>query len=280
MFKYIKSIIKKIIFLFLVIVFKSKTGKYIAEKLSYMSMGSAKEIEYAGCKLKFAVPNRINHFRVDTFATKEPETLDWIGTFEKRSVFWDIGANIGLYSCYAAKNYDCKVYAFEPSIFNLELLGRNIFLNGLTDKVTIMPAPLAEKLFENKLNMSNTEWGGSQSTFGADYTYDGSKLDKLFDYKTIGISIDETVSLLKIVQPDYIKMDVDGIEHLILKGGKETLKKVKSILVEVDENFEIQKKKTSEYLTNAGFKLLGKKHSELFDNTKYKSCFNQIWKKK
>ena len=43
--------------------------------------------------------------------------------------------------------------------------------------------------------------------------------------------------------PDYIKIDVDGIEHLILEGGKETLKnkKIKSILIEINENFEDQK---------------------------------------
>ena len=74
-------------------------------------------------------------------------------------------------------------------------------------------------------------------------------------------------------------MDVDGIEHLILKGGVETLRKVKSLMVEVDEKFEMQKIKTSDYLINAGFKLLHKKHSKMFDNTKYDSCFNQIWKK-
>ena len=43
--------------------------------------------------------------------------------------------------------------------------------------------------------------------------------------------------------------------------------------------FEIQKNRTSEYLTNAGFELLHKKNSKMFDNTKYDLCFNQIWRK-
>ena len=37
-------------------------------------------------------------------------------------VFVDIGANIGLYSIYAAKCRNIKVFAFEPSVFNLEFL--------------------------------------------------------------------------------------------------------------------------------------------------------------
>ena len=277
MINIIKSIIKFLIFRFLLLIYKLRIGRFAAEKLISISMNDLKEVTYNNCNLKFVTPNQINYFRIDTFATKEPETLDWIDSFKKNSIFWDIGANIGLYSCYAAKRNQSKVYAFEPSIFNLELLGRNIFLNGLTDKITVIPIPLTEKLFENKLNMSTTEWGGSKSTFGKNYTHDGSKLIRIFDYKTIGISMDQAIKLLQLPQPEYIKMDVDGIEHLILSGGVEVLKKTSSILIEVDEKFEEQKIKTSEYLTNAGFKMSHKKHSELFNNTQYDTCFNQVW---
>ena len=275
----IKFQIKRLITMLASLVFKTRVGKFASEKLIYLSLNSEKEIYYRKYNLRFAVPNSISRFRIDTFATKEPETLSWIDTFERNAVFWDIGANIGLYSCYAAKSTDCKVYAFEPSIFNLELLGRNISLNRLTDKVIIIPLPLTENLLENKLSMSTTEWSGSGSTFGQNYTHDGSKLIEKFNYRTVGISMDQAISLLKLPQPNYIKMDVDGIEHLILKGGSEVLKKTKSLLVEVDDKFEIQKQNTTEYLRNAGFKLVEKRHSRLFDGTKYDSCFNQIWEK-
>ena len=275
----IKFQIKRLITMLASLVFKTRVGKFASEKLIYLSLNSEKEIYYRKYNLRFAVPNSISRFRIDTFATKEPETLSWIDAFERNAVFWDIGANIGLYSCYAAKSTDCKVYAFEPSIFNLELLGRNISLNRLTDKVIIIPLPLTENLLENKLSMSTTEWSGSGSTFGQNYTHDGSKLIEKFNYRTVGISMDQAISLLKLPQPNYIKMDVDGIEHLILKGGSEVLKKTKSLLVEVDDKFEIQKQNTTEYLRNAGFKLVEKRHSRLFDGTKYDSCFNQIWEK-
>jgi len=77
------------------------------------------------------------------FATKEPETLEWIDRIPEKSVLWDIGANVGLYSCYAAKARGCRVFAFEPSVFNLEILARNIFLNQLTDQITIVPGEFA-----------------------------------------------------------------------------------------------------------------------------------------
>jgi len=106
----------------------------------------------------------------------------------------------------------------------------------------------------------------------------GSVLIKKFDYKTIGISMDQAVNLLNIPQPDYIKMDVDGIEHLILKGATDTLKSAESLLIEVNDNFAKQAKDTEEYLTKAGFKLKQKRHSEIIaKSAAFSSFYNQIW---
>ena len=62
-----------------------------------------------------------------TFLTKEPDTIEWIESFENEMVFWTVGANIGIFSCFAAKEKQAKTYAFEPSTFNLEILSKNIF---------------------------------------------------------------------------------------------------------------------------------------------------------
>ena len=47
--------------------------------------------------------------------------------------------------------------------------------------------------------------------------------------------------------PNFIKIDVDGIEHLILEGGNQILKKTKSILVEIDDSFTLQVENTKKY---------------------------------
>ena len=73
-------------------------------------------------------------------------------------------------------------------------------------------------------------------------------------------------------------MDVDGIEHLILKGATDTLKSAESLLIEVNDNFAKQAKDTEEYLAKAGFKLKHKRHSEIIAiSTKFSSFYNQIW---
>ena len=67
----------------------------------------------------------------------------------------DVGANIGLYSCYAGKTRQCKVFSFEPSIFNLEILSKNIFINNLENSIAIFAIALNEKTMINTLSNIN-----------------------------------------------------------------------------------------------------------------------------
>ena len=49
--------------------------------------------------------------RMDRMLSKEPETINWINGFDKTTVFFDIGANIGIYSLYSAIVKQNLVYA-------------------------------------------------------------------------------------------------------------------------------------------------------------------------
>ena len=277
-----KKIIKLILKIFAksIVTFSSKinAGRYFIDKLCNAILHEKKTIKHNDLEFKFYVPNRLNFFRINTFSTKEPETLEWIDTFKKKSVFWDIGANIGLYSCYAVKRADCQVYAFEPSVFNLELLAKNVYLNSLSDKVAIISVPLFDSLDVRSFHMTSKEWGGALSNFGESVDHEGSPMSSIFKYKTVGMSIDQAVSLLNFEKPNYIKVDVDGIEHLILKGATDTLKSAESLLIEVNDNFVKRARDTEEYLTKAGFKLKQKRHSEIIaKSAAFSSFYNQIW---
>jgi len=297
--KIVKQAVKRSIGWSVDLMARSKVGRYLYEQIVRQSMGRTARVNHRGMDLLFAVPNMISRYRAETFSSKEPETLEWIDAIPEGSVLWDIGANVGLYSCYAAKQRGCKVFAFEPSVFNLELLARNIFTNGLVDFITIVSLPLCDALAINKLNMTTTDWGGAMSSFGVEYGHDGKPLVnvsipqaeallaageghghlKVFEFSTIGLSMDETVEFLGIPQPDYIKMDVDGIEHLILKGGEKTLRQAKGILIEINDNFSAQAKDASAYLQQAGFSFKEKKHAETYNAGKAMHTFNQIWVK-
>lgn len=257
-------------------------GKLLVEQILHFSMNRSVEITLNNLKFRFAIPNALSRYRIDSFPYKEPETLEWIDGIEEGSVLWDIGANIGLYSVYAAKKSDCAVYAFEPSVFNLELLARNIYLNGFSNRICIVPLALSDRLNISQMQMTTTEWGGALSTFGKDFGWDGKTIKSLFDYQLIGISMEDVVTSLQIPFPDYIKMDVDGLEHFILKGGSKVLARIKGILIEVNDDFAEQAEQCSALLTGAGMMLKEKRHSlEVGDSDAgFQNTYNQIWVRK
>lgn len=273
--KIAKSIIKNLVYL----VGRSKVGRYFLDLIVSNTVGQTSEIRHRGIKFIFSCPNSLSLWRATTFSTKEPETLEWIDSLEEGAVFWDIGANVGLYSIYAAKTKSCRVYAFEPSVFNLELLARNVWLNRLTDLITLIPLPLTEKLSVSKFTMSSMDWGGALSTFAAEFDHNGAPLNKLFEFKALGISMQDAVGALEISRPDYIKMDVDGIEHLILRGGSSVISGVKQVLIEINDDFPEQAIQARLHLTQAGLILKEKRHADFVENSAFKNVFNQIWQR-
>ena len=251
-------------------------GRVIVDPAVQIARERTVQVDHDGVGLTFSTPGGYTTFRASTFSSKEPETLEWIDGMREGSILWDIGANVGLYSCYAAIR-GCNVVAVEPSVFNLEILARNVHLNELSRLVTIVPLALSDETGPATLNMSSTEWGGAMSSFGVEYGFDGTQLDVSFQYRLAGVAMDDLVSSLGFDPPDHVKLDVDGIEHLVLKGGHSTLASVQSVLVEVDERFEEQCEGTASCLREAGLNMVARRHAEIFDDGPYSRCFNQIW---
>ena len=81
-------------------------------------------------EVAYATPNVFTKWRVDSLFTKEPDTIEWIRGFQADEVFVDIGANVGMYTIWAAKTRGVRTFAFEPESQNYALLCRNIVLNG------------------------------------------------------------------------------------------------------------------------------------------------------
>ena len=274
----LKKIIKKSIILFSRILSKTRIGQVYGETIIEDVMKREKTVMHNDIEMRFSIPDQSNRFRIDTFSSKEPETLEWIDFIPDNSILWDIGANIGLYSVYAARASKCKVFAFEPSVFNLELLARNIFINNLQEKITIIPLALTDKMGINKMRLTTTDWGGALSTFGKNIGWDGLPQEDNFSFQTFGCSMDQAVSIFKLPRPDFIKMDVDGIEHFILQGGKNILNKINGILIEINDDFKEQAVSSKKFLEEAGLSFKGKRHSEMIDKSAtFRMVYNQIW---
>ena len=236
------------------------------------------DINYNGFKMSFINENKLTKFRIKSFGIKEPETIAWIDNFNKNSCLWDIGANIGLYSIYSAVSKNCDVIAFEPSAFNLQVLSENIFLNSLNDKICVIPLALNNVSKKGLLKMANLDTGHANLSFGIDRGSHGEQIEVNFEYSTVSINLDESQKIFNLKFPDYIKIDVDGIEHFVLKGGLKVLKNAKEVLVELPGTWDEQTTISHSILKESGFVL---KHTHNFNPIKNVSASaNEIWTKR
>ena len=250
----------------------------LSERLGQTSFDNIKEIQVLDKSLFFCQPNQVCKYRVETFFTKEPETLAWIDKFQPGSVMWDVGANVGLYSIFAAKLKGVRVVAFEPSAFNIECLVRNINLNHLATDIAVVTMPLSAKCGFAELKFSTMEWGGALASFGHDFGWDGKVFCPEVLYSTYGLTLDSLAAVDGVDPPDYLKIDVDGIEHMILKGAVEVLKDCREVLVEVNDAFTEQATEVPELLSEMGYILVEKAHGKLFDDgSAFADSYNQIW---
>ena len=264
--------------------FKILNRSFISWFKEFIEDDSYKTIKINEKNIIFFIPNNLVDYRIDTFYSKEPETLEWIDSFDKNKeiIFWDIGSNIGLYSIYAALNIDnIKVISFEPSTSNLRVLSRNISINNLNDKIFINQFPLTkdEKGF-NLMMESNFIEGSALHSYGIKKDFEGNKFLAKNHYNLYGFSINYLVNKLNLEIPNYIKIDIDGLEHHILEGGNEILKNpnIKSILIEINENYEDQFKKVFSLMKSNNFKFIKKKQSDLIHiSTKFKNSYNYIF---
>ena len=235
--------------------------------------------------LVFFTPNNLTKWLVNTMLTKETETINWINSFKKKKIiFWDIGANLGLYSIYAAiKHKNILIYSFEPSVNNLRILSRNIFINNLKKKIIINQIPLTNKK-DKYLTMSQRSFieGDALNTFGEKFNFEGKKMKSTHNYQIYGTTIDSLVNTKSTQLPNYIKIDVDGIEHLILSGGKKLLKNknILSIIIEINDKFKKQHKSIFKILKSCNFELYKKEQNyNLLKSTEYASTFNYTFVK-
>ena len=289
MIKGISKIIFSLVFIvekFLNFLFKRSIIIYLSELIQNISNN---KIIVENKKVTFFVPNSLIKWRVNTLYSKEPETIEWINEFSKRkkTIFWDLGANIGLYSIYnSIKNKNTFSIAFEPSSSNLRVLSRNISLNKLQKKIKIFSLPLTKNLKGfMPLKERFFQEGGSMNVFGEKFNFEGKKLKSEMYYDLFGINIKFLLDNKLLDIPDYIKIDVDGIEHLILEGAGSYLKnkKIKSISIEINENFKLQYLNVLKIMKNNNFVIRHKKNNiENFvgANKKFFKTYNYIFDKK
>lgn len=168
------------------------------------------------------------------FNRDEPETVAWIESLPPDAVFWDIGANVGLYTIFAAKR-GLRTLAFEPSAATMAVLTRNIERNAVSDTIEAYGIALADVTRLDHLYMAadHTDPGHAVHSFGTRDTVAGV-IEGGFQQAAIGYSADDFVAQFNAPSATHVKLDVDGIETAILRGASNMMRAtVREILVEI-----------------------------------------------
>lgn len=284
MIKKISFIIYKFFYFFDLLFFKITNRSILIWFKEFINLDSYMKISILNKKISFFIPNQLTQYRVNTFFTKEPETIEWIDNFrtDRNIIFWDIGSNIGLYSIYAAlKHKNIEIFSFEPSSSNLRVLSRNISINNLQNKININQFPLTNKDKGFQLMMeSDFREGGALHSYGKNINFEGIGMNVQNNYKIYGFSINYLINNLEFQTPNYIKIDVDGLEHFILKEASRALenKNLKSLLIEINENYTEQLENVKKIMKEFNFEIIKKEQSKYIEISEpFKNSFNYIF---
>ena len=210
-------------------------------------------------KLITSTENEVH--RAVTFHNKEPETIKWINEFssifgKNDFIFFDIGANVGIYSLYAANCYSkAQIFSFEPDSQSFGSLCQNIYINHF--KIRPYPFAISDKFGIGNVRLSSMNAGAGACALGGKYQFSNTVDTDIFDQGVFFCSLDELVGQFGFPIPNFIKVDVDGLEAIILCGAETVLRSndCKGLLVEFQYQKDSDLESTISWLASLGFTL-------------------------
>jgi len=185
--------------------------------------------------LRFASPTHALQVEMRRGPDREVETRQWIDGIpgDSTSVLWDVGAQVGSFSVYAASR-GITVVSVEPVPQNLMMLTRNIDLNNVHHRCTVLPVAACSKDEPEPLRLSGLGFGSARNMFGSTtLSHRGELNSSASSFRVVGITIRTAVSVWNLPPPQFLKVDVDGIDDEVIYGCGELLSSVRGICCEL-----------------------------------------------
>ena len=167
-------------------------------------------------------------------------------------VFWDVGANLGFYS-WLVRQYPSvqQVVLFEPDPANYELINRTISRNKVSDCI-VKQLALSDRRGEARFLVDRAS-GRTGSLYSVANVNDPGSLQSEYQLDETISSRTATVDDLiaeGLAAPDFMKIDVEGAEHLVLSGAQTCLEKHNPVLI-----LETSNPKLLEELRDKGYNI-------------------------
>lgn len=179
-----------------------------------LAVGSSSSAAINGTKLKFRTKTFTEYERVRDLMGEKEVITDFLEELKEDDVVYDVGANIGIYACFAASDApERRIEAFEPHPNNAKAIEKNAELNNLS--ISTHQIALSDNQGEMLLNEEGSEAGVGKHSLAT---------NKSADSITVEVdSIDHLVDTGRAPQPTVVKIDVEGAEYHVLNGGADNL---------------------------------------------------------
>lgn len=182
----------------------------------------------------------------------------WLGSYEyqKRVIFekmvkegsivFDVGAHVGFYTLLASVIVGSRgrVFAFEPVPRNIFYLKKHLEINHITN-VTVIEAAVSDS--SGTVFFDEGHGDSIPSSMTGHISLKGN-------LKVKSVSLDELVSRGEISIPNYMKIDVEGAEMLVLSGAKSILSNAHPVVFLATHGCDIHQQ-CCEFLESLGYSL-------------------------
>ena len=172
-------------------------------------------------------------------------------------VVWDVGANVGMYACFAAKALASgTVVGFEPVPVNRDRLEENLRANAPQSRWETSPYTLSDADEPATLAFGHDRSKRTEPGAGHHYlTDDGDEAGWL----AVDCRRGDTLVADGLPAPDVVKVDVQGAELKLLQGMGAVLDDVRSVYVEIHpektRRYGTSDEEVERFLREAGFTL-------------------------
>jgi FkbM family methyltransferase len=176
-------------------------------------------LKYGGMKIPCDLTGMLQRqfYFFGTYFVEEHLLDCWRMNAKRASVIFDIGANFGIYSLAAlASHQEAIVHAFEPTPELASNLRETAKLNRLT---TLFVHEVAVSSRHGQGDLHRVDGGGTNEGMN----YIRLPTGELGDECVRMICLDDFCKEHSISGVDLLKVDVQGHEHLVLRGAKELI---------------------------------------------------------
>jgi FkbM family methyltransferase len=183
---------------------------YLHER-AMMATSDTHTIEVGDASATFHAPT-LAEFRDLHRLPERPVIEDHIARLRPEDVFYDIGANIGVYSCLVRSVTNGDVVAFEPHPANADRFERNVALNDAA--IPIHRCALSDTAETAEFAIPLDIIGSAGHTLLA---------DRHPDARTISVETvvgERFIADERLPAPTVVKIDVEGAELAVLRGLK------------------------------------------------------------